>query len=171
MFAFRTLVAAVVLTAVGISVAAQTPSADEGAIRDLIARYDRGESVARTAEDILWTADFPRPVIGRQRGGFNVYVEPFTPDQAAAARAAAAASPRVPGSRRRVTTPVRIEFAQSGDLAYEFSNSDLIFDLKSGGRDVTTSSVLRVWKKEEGQWKIAALFARPHDVEAGAAAR
>ena len=67
--------------------------------------------------------------------------------------------------------PVRIEIAQSGDLAYEFSNSDLIFDLKSGGRDVTTSSVLRVWKKEEGQWKIAALFARPHDVEAGAAAR
>ena len=169
MFAFRTLAAAVMLTAVGTAAAAQTPSADERAIRDLIARYDRGESVARTADDILWTADFARPVIGRQRGGFIVYVEPFTPDQVAAARAAAAASPRVPGSRRRVTTPVRIEIAQSGDLAYEFSNSDLIFDLKSGGRDVTTSSVLRVWKKEEGQWKIAALFARPHDLEAGAA--
>jgi hypothetical protein len=168
MFAFRTVAAAVVLTTVGISAVAQTPSADERAIRDLIARYDRGESVARTADDILWTADFARPVIGRQRGGFLFYVEPFTPDLVAAARAAAAASPRVPGSRRRVTTPVRIEIAQSGDLAYEFSNSDLSFDLKSGGRDVTTSSVLRVWKKEEGQWKIAALFARPHDVEATA---
>ena len=165
----RTVAAAVVLTALGISAAAQTPSADERAIRDLIARYDSGESVARTADDILWTADFARPVIGRQRGGFIVYVDPLTPEQVAAARAAAAASPRVPGSRRRVTTPVRIEIAQSGDLAYEFSNSDLSFDLKNGGRDVVTSSVLRVWKKEEGQWKIAALFARPHDVEAGAA--
>jgi hypothetical protein len=172
MFTFRTVATAVMLTATGISAAAQTPSADERAIRDLITRYDRGESVARTADDILWTPDFARPVIGRQRGGFLVYVEPFTPDQVAAAREAAAASPRVPGSRRRVTMPVRIEIAQSGDLAYEFSNSDLIFDLKSGGRDVTTSSVLRVWKKEQGQWKIAALFARPHDVEAaGATAR
>jgi hypothetical protein len=169
MIRFRTLAAAVVLAAIGISAEAQTPSADDRAIRDLIARYDSGESVARTADDILWTPDFARPVIGRQRGGFLVYVEPFTPDQVAAARAAAAASPRVPGSRRRVTTPVRIETAQSGDLAYEFSNSELSFDLKSGGRDVTTSSVLRVWKKEEGQWKIAALFARPHDVEAAAA--
>jgi ketosteroid isomerase-like protein len=169
MFAVRIAAAAVVLTAVGISTAAQTPSADERAIRDLITRYDRGESVARIADDILWTPDFSRPVIGRQRGGFLVSVDPFTPDQVAAARAAAAASPRVPGSRRRVTTPVRIEIAQSGDLAYEFSNSDLSFDLKTGGRDVTTSSVLRVWKKEEGQWKIAALFARPHDVDAAAA--
>jgi hypothetical protein len=24
------------------------------------------------------------------------------------------------------------------------------------------ASVLRVWKKEDGQWKIAALFAHPH---------
>jgi hypothetical protein len=71
-FAFRTVAAAAVLTAAGISAAAQTPSADERAIRDLIARYDRGESVARTADDILWTPDFARPVIGRQRGGFLV---------------------------------------------------------------------------------------------------
>jgi hypothetical protein len=166
MIGFRAVAAAAVLAAVGISAAAQTPSADEREIRDLIARYDRGEAVARIADDILWTADFPTPVIGRQRGGFIVYVDPATPEQVAAARAAAAASPRVPGSRRRVTTPVRIEIAQSGDLAYEFSNSDLSFDLKNGGRDVTASSVLRVWKKEDGQWKIAALFARPHDSEA-----
>jgi ketosteroid isomerase-like protein len=47
-------------------------------------------------------------------------------------------------------------------LAYEFSNSTLSFDLKSGSKESFPTSLLRVWKKEDGQWKIAAMFARPH---------
>jgi hypothetical protein len=42
-----------------------------------------------------------------------------------------------------------IVVAKSGDLAYEFSNSEL-------------SVNPRVWRKEAGQWKIAAQFAGPH---------
>ncbi len=157
MVCFRTLAAAAVVAAMAISTAAQTPSADERAIRDLIARYDRGESVPRTDDVIVWTGEFKRPTIGSQQS------EPLPADQRpSSARAPGAASERVPNSRRRVTTPVRIEIAQSGDLAYEFSNSEVVFDLQNGERETAVpASVLRVWKKDRWQWKLAAMFARP----------
>jgi hypothetical protein len=158
----RTVVAAAVLASIGASAEAQSQPADERAVRDLIARYDQGESVPRTSDVIFWTGDFKRPAIGSEER------EPLPADRRpSSARVPGAPSERVPGSRRRVTTPVRIEIAKSGDLAYEFSNSELIFDLKNGERETAIpSSVLRVWKKEAGQWKIAAMFARPHDQDA-----
>ena len=158
----RTVAAAAVLASSGVSAEAQSQSADERAIRDLIARYDQGESVPRTSDEIFWTGDFKRPRIGSEER------EPLPSDlRPSSARIPGSPSERVPGSRRRVTTPVRIEIAKSGDLAYEFSNSELIFDLRNGERETAIpSSVLRVWKKEEGQWKIAAMFARPHYQEA-----
>jgi len=55
--------------------------------------------------------------------------------------------------------------AKSGDLAYEFSNSELSFDLKNGTREILPTSILRVWRKEGGEWKIAAWFSRPHHQE------
>ena len=42
MMCIRTLAAAAVLASIAISAEAQSPSADERAIRDLIARYDKG---------------------------------------------------------------------------------------------------------------------------------
>ena len=158
----RTLATALVLASIAISAEAQSPSADERAIRDLIARYDDGESVARTDDVIYWTGDFKRPTVGSQKP------EALPADQRpSAARVPGSPSERIPGARRRVTTPVRIEIAKSGDLAYEFSNSELRFELKNGEREsAIPSSVLRVWKKDGGQWKIAALFARPHYQEA-----
>lgn len=159
---FRTLAAAAVLASIAISAEAQSQSADERAIRDLIARYDKGESVTRTDNEIFWTGEFKRPTVGSQKR------EALPADQRpSSARVPGSPSARVPGSRRRVTTPVRIEIAKSGDLAYEFSNSELSFDLKNGEREAAIpSSVLRVWKKDGGQWRIAAMFARPHYQEA-----
>ena len=156
MMCIRTLAAAAVLASIAISAEAQSQSADERAIRDLIARYDQGESVARTDDMILWSGEFKRPIVGSQKR------EELPADQQPSARVPGAPSTRVSFSRRRVTTPVRVEIAKSGDLAYEFSNSELIFDLKNGERETIPSSVLRVWKKDGGQWKIAAMFARPH---------
>ena len=154
MMCIRALAAAAVLASIAISAEAQSQSADERAIRDLIARYDKGESVARTDDVILWSGEFKWPTVGSQKR------EALPADRRPS-------SARVPGSRRRVTTPVRIEIAKSGDLAYEFSNSELIFDLQNGEREAAIpASVLRVWKKDGGQWKIAAMFARPHDQEA-----
>jgi hypothetical protein len=157
MMCSRTLAAAAAVAAMAISTAAQTPNVDERAIRDLIARYDKGEAVPRTDDVIVWTGEFKRPTIGSQKG------EALPAEQRpSSARVPGAASERVPNSRRRVTTPVRIEIAQSGDLAYEFSNSEVVFDLKNGERETAVpASVLRVWKKDRGQWKMAAMFARP----------
>ena len=59
----RTLAAAAVLASIAISAEAQSQSADERAIRDLIARYDRGESVASTDNTIYWTGPFKRPTV------------------------------------------------------------------------------------------------------------
>jgi hypothetical protein len=154
----RTLAAAAVLASIAIPAEAQSQSPDERAIRDLIARYDQGESVTLTDDAISWTGEFKRPTVGSQRS------EALPADQRpSSARLPGAPSQRVPGSRRRVTTPIRIEIAKSGDLAYEFSNSALSFDLENGEREAAIpSSVLRVWKKDGGQWKIAVMFARPH---------
>ena len=156
----RTLAAVAVLVSMAMSAEAQ--SADERAIRDLIARYDKGESVTRTDDAIFWSGEFKRPTVGSQKR------EALPADRRpSSARVPGSPSARVPGSRRRVTTPVRIEIAKSGDLAYEFSNSELIFDLQNGEREAAIpSSVLRVWKKDGGQWKIAVMFARPHYQEA-----
>ena len=162
MMCIRALAAAAVLTSLASSAEAQSQSADERAIRELIARYDKGESVTRTGDVIVWTGEFKRPTVGPQTP------EALPADQRpSSARIPGSPSERVPGSRRRVTTPVRIEIATSGDLAYEFSNSELSFDLKNAEREVAIpASVLRVWKKDGGQWKIAAMFARPHYQEA-----
>jgi hypothetical protein len=152
---------ALVFAAIPMPAAAQSRSPDERAIRELVARYDEsGEAaVPHTNDAIFWAGPFKRPTIGAEAR------DPLPPDlQPSSARPPGAPSERVPGSRRRVTTPVRIEIAASGDLAYEFSNSEIRFDLKNGEQEaVTPASVLRVWKKDGGRWKIAAMFARPHD--------
>ena len=154
----RMVAAMVVLSSLAVCAEAQSPSADELTIRDLIARYDRGETVAQTGDTIYWTGPFKRPTVGSEaRDPLPADLQPSSPQDAASRSA------RLQGTRRRVTTPIRIEIAQSGDLAYEFSNSEVRFDLKNGQQEVATpASVLRVWKKDGGQWKIAALFARPH---------
>ena len=68
-----------------------------------------------------------------------------------------------PSSQRSTTTVRRIEIAKSGDLAYEFSDSELSYQLKNAGKVSFPRSVLRIWKKDGGQWKVAAYFARAHE--------
>ena len=144
----RNIASAVILVAVTWPAVAHGQSSDERAIRDLIERYGQGETVPRTADVVLWSGAFQRPTVGAERG-----VEIPT-DRAP--------SLRVPGSQRTTTKSLRIEVAKSGDLAYEFSDATLTFDLKNGRKENLDTSILRVWKKEAGQWKIAAMFARPH---------
>jgi len=128
---------------------AQTTSTDDQQIRALIARYDTGQRTGMATKDVVfWSGAFKRPTVGSEQG------EEVPSDRQV--------SDRVPGSQRSKTTVVRLEIAQSADLAYEFSNSDVSFDLKNGKKESFQNSLLRVWKKEAGQWKIAAQFARPH---------
>jgi len=139
------------------SAIAQSQSADESAIRAQISRVDKGESGLSTADRIFWTGAIVRPTVGAEA---SVAVEGDL-----------GIANRVAGSNVTKTTPVRIEVAKSGDMAYEFSNGELSYKLKSGQTVNTKTSTLRVWRKEGGQWKVAASFTRPHADQPGVANR
>jgi ketosteroid isomerase-like protein len=135
--------------ALALTINAQTASSDEKQIRDLIAKFDAGQTrEIMTKDAIFWSGAYKRPVVGAEKP------EPNTGEFQV--------SDRKPDSQRTKTTPVRIEIAKSGDLAYEFSNGELSFEMKDGRKRSTATSLLRVWRKEAGQWKIAAHFVRPH---------
>ena len=127
---------------------AQPRSTGEEAIRALIARQNNGEEIAATSDSIVWTGALKRP-----------FVRPGAPEEVPGPRQPAE---RVPGSQRVVVSPIRIEVAQSGELAYEYSNLALSFDTKAGEHVSFPGSVLRVWRKEGTAWKVAAAFMHPH---------
>jgi len=136
------------LIAIAPTIAGQTPAGDEKQIRDLIAKWDAGQrDDLGTTDLIFWSGAIKKPVIG------NAPIEQSTGERPLSRRASTTVK----------TTPVRIEVSKSGDLAYEFSNGDLTIVMNDGKKSTTPTSILRVWKKEAGQWKVAAHFARPHE--------
>ncbi len=73
----------------------------------------------------------------------------------------------MPSLRRRTNSKVvrtvqRLEVAASGDMAWEFSYSTLEYDKDSRHISFDTG-ILRVWKKVDGNWSVAASFMRPLD--------
>ena len=117
--------------------------AEEAAIRALVNRPERPPF---TEDAIFWSGAYPRPQIGR--------------------RDTASAKPR-PEQRRNTKIAseiVRLEVASAGDMAYDFSNFTMSYDLADTQQHVSfPGSLLRVWKKVNGQWRVVAFFARPHD--------
>jgi ketosteroid isomerase-like protein len=117
---------------------------EEAAIRAAIA-----SGQAKTTDDeIVWTGAYERPFVRPNKG-----VE-------------------VPGSdvskrrnEKHTTDVQRIEVAESGDLAYEYSFSTLEYDLPGPPQQHVAfkTGLLRVWKKVNGDWNLAAVFARPLD--------
>jgi ketosteroid isomerase-like protein len=117
---------------------------DESAIRSAIASNHAKE----TEDAIFWSGAYKRPVIGSEKG------EEFSGHE---------------GSKRKnvkITTDVqRIDVAASGDMAYEFSYGFLSYDLDAPPEHVAfKTGLLRVWKKVNGEWKVAATFVRPLDI-------
>ncbi len=145
----RTACAIALVVCLSSSLGAQELSADEAAIRALIAKESSGTSVPVTAESVFWSGAFTRPSIGKER--------------APAKSGPGSPANRVPGSQRSEVTVVRIEVARSGDMAWEFSNATLSFQLKDGTTPKFDTSRLRVWRKDAGgQWKVAAHFSQSH---------
>ena len=66
-------------------------------------------------------------------------------------------------TQRTTSKIVRLEIAKSGDLANEFSDRTVSVEMKDGRKESFPSSILRVWKKKAGQWKVAAHFSRAHE--------
>jgi hypothetical protein len=124
--------------------------ADEKAIRDAVARWDAENRVPQTADAIFWSGAYKRPAVRGQS------TSELTARSQAAKRE----------SSKQVTTIRRIEISQSRDMAYEFSDGEVVArELDASGKMGDrrfTNSWLRVWKKVNGQWQVAAAFARPH---------
>jgi hypothetical protein len=146
---YRTLVTALFVVAVlPFAMAQHSPGPDETEIRALVRREDAGQRAPRTQDSIFWSGAWKRPTVGAERR--EAIPGPREPAN------------RVLMSERTKTIVRRIEVAKSGDLAYEFNDSELSFDLRMGEHVSFPRSSLRVWKKEGGAWKIAAEFHRPH---------
>jgi ketosteroid isomerase-like protein len=117
---------------------------EEAAIRAAIA----SGQAKPTDDDIFWSGAYKRPTVGQEKG------EEF-PGHEMGKR-----------SNQKMTTDVqRIEVAASGDLAYEFSYGTVQYDMAGPPSQHVAfrTGLLRVWKKVNGDWRIAALFARPLD--------
>ena len=119
--------------------------AEEASVRALIAA---GNS-PHTDDSVFWTGAYKRPVVGKERP------EPF-PDSNLGKRK----------NQVNTTKVERLEFAASGDMAWEFSyvHTEYDSDEPPAGHMSFDAGMLRVWKKVNGEWKAAAIFARPVDV-------
>ena len=120
--------------------------AEEAAIRALIANP---QQIKYTDDRIFWSGAYKRPIVGATKG------ESF--------------SDAALGQRRNQinhTAVQRIEVAASGDMAYEFSNGKLEFDLEGPSKEHVAfeTASIRVWKKVAGEWKVAVMFVRPLEV-------
>ena len=146
---YKLAVVIAILSCAGVILAQSKPASDEQQIHALISAEEVGNRPARTADRIFWSGAYRRPTVGTERG------EEIPGDDGIANR--------VPKSERSKITVRRIVIAKSQDLAYEFSDATLSFDLKDGRHVSVPRSVLRVWKKEGGQWKEEAYFSRAHE--------
>jgi ketosteroid isomerase-like protein len=121
---------------------------EEAAIRAAI----HGEREPMIEVPIIWTGAYPEPIVGRV----------FQNGQPASSYASLRSNQR--RDERTGFDVVRIGVSRAGDLAYDFSNHTLTFTQADTGERVTSrGSILRVWTKEDGQWKVAALFQMPHN--------
>jgi len=122
--------------------------ADEAAIRALIAQRDAGKPLPSMPDRVLWLASFQKPIVGGETPVLRTHERGI--------------ENRVPDTTKNATTVRRIVTAASGDMAYEYSDGTLDFDLKAGGHVTSPNSTLRVWQKHDGQWQMAAAFSITH---------
>ena len=133
--------------------AAGSNADEEAAIRQIIAAHDQKgggglEGVPQLADRVIWTGSAKRPMVG---------------DEKEQLLSTSSVPNRVPGHTTIKTEPIRIVIADSRDLAYEYGKVTTEFDLKSGEHVKLEAGMLRVWQKQDGNWKEAAVFTRPYD--------
>jgi ketosteroid isomerase-like protein len=110
-------------------------------------RERAGRNLPLTDDAIFASGAFPNVMIGKE---------------ALEARDRAQSNPDTRRENYQVhSTIMRLEVAEGGQMAYDYSTFHLSFDLKKEHRELDGSS-LRVWKKVNGEWKVAAMFARPN---------
>lgn len=154
----RVVMQSLMALALAAPVAAQSASnraADERAIRDMITASDRGEpgAISSLPDRIFWSGAYKFPTMSAAEQAVRI----DDPD----------VQNRVPGSQRSKTTIRRIDVASAGDMAYEFSSVLFTFQIRqpdgSDKEQPIDTSMLRVWKKVDGKWLLAASASFPND--------
>jgi hypothetical protein len=123
------------------------PSEEERLIRTLIAKLDAGERVRNSPDSIFASGSTPRPLVG-------------TREQQRFSRGAGKELQQSRPNAKTQTNVRRLVVASSGDLAYEFSGFVTEWDAASGPAGFH-GSLLRVWRKDDGEWAQEAMFMRP----------
>jgi ketosteroid isomerase-like protein len=121
-------------------------SADEKAIREIIASTDSGKPAENTADMVLFNSTVERPWYRDQ--GKPAVRKPGTEE-------------RIPGSSRRTSKITRLEIAKSGDMAYVVDEGSVTTRLKNGQTETSSDAMLRVFKKENNRWLTTAAFVMP----------
>jgi ketosteroid isomerase-like protein len=126
-----------------------TAGSDEQTIRNLVAQLNEGKQIPYTDDRIFVSGAYPRPMIGKEISAENKSAEE-----------------KMKAERQNFTRKDRIErlvVSQAGDMAYEFGYGDLAWDTPDKKHVAFESSYVRVWRKQQGQWKVELLFARPNE--------
>jgi ketosteroid isomerase-like protein len=126
--------------------AAETPPAnDEQVLRNAIQTNQYQD-----ADDIWFLSNtYPHPIIGKQ----ELYGRISQLDRA---------------NVERQDHPERIVVSPDGDMAYDYGHADQTWvDTKTGENHKIHAAYLRVWKKVNGEWRVAAETARPDDAQSG----
>jgi hypothetical protein len=141
------------LFAIGLTMqAAGNNAEEEAAIRKQIAAVEATGNRSHSLPDsIFWSGAYKKPVIGIRE------------DKTTQRDGEGSIADRNAATQKLVTTPQRIIVSNSKDLAYEYSTFTIEFDTKAGKHVKFDGAGLRVWQKQGGEWKQAAIFARPFD--------
>jgi len=138
----------VILLGSAVCAFAQNPSADEAAIREVIAEMNAGRPAPRTTDTVFWS---------------GAYVKPFVRGEQPQVRPGSSAGGDNRTNQQIAVTVLQLRVAASGDMAYEYSTFQTSWDRKDNGRHFALEGgLLRVWYKIDGKWLIAASFQHPY---------
>ncbi|MGB9066951.1 MAG: hypothetical protein WCC21_00160 [Candidatus Acidiferrales bacterium] len=133
----------VFLLAAPVAVKAQGSACSEQAIRDAV----QNRMMQYTEDNFFWSGAYDQPMIGKAQ-------------QEVGRKKAETEEPRK--NEANADHPQRVVVSKSGDMAYEYGGGEMSFDEQKTGKHVSFQvGYLRVWKRVDGQCKVAATMVKP----------
>jgi hypothetical protein len=126
------------------------PASDDEAIRASIQAIDEGNDPSLTDDPILFSGVNDKPLVGKEVEKFHATEGKKLKEERK--------------NLKRETKVRRLVIAQSGDIAYEFSDFTMSWDSADKGHVTINGSIMRAWKKTKhtNDWQLDMTFARPY---------
>jgi ketosteroid isomerase-like protein len=142
-----TVIAIVVAAGALTTAVAQSPPANEKALREAMAAAERGPANLFAPDWVFWSGAYVKPLVANEQPQF---------------RPGSSASNR--DNQKQAVTVIQLKIAESGDMAYEYSTVKSSWDRNDNKRHIETEGgMLRVWRNIGGKWLIVASFQHPYD--------